>query len=119
MGLDWRLSVGRNRRVDVSGPRKESGRMHRLIDLRRGDLIWVTRRFAPWHHPTTPYWRLYLVLYLLFLLTIPWAIWAFGGLGNEQVNSWMLLWLLPMLTPIFINARKTWSEGEPGTPQDD
>lgn len=73
---------------------------------------WAIRRFAPWRHPTTPYWRLYLGLYVLFLLTIPWAIWAFGGLGDEQLNGWMLLWLLPILTPIFINGRKTWADGE-------
>ncbi len=78
--------------------------------------IWATRRLAPWRHPTIPYWRLYLGLYVLLLLTIPWAIWAFGGLGNEQLNGWMLLWLLPILTPIFINGRKTWAEGEPGAP---
>ncbi|WP_296749061.1 hypothetical protein [Thiobacillus sp.] len=75
--------------------------------------IWTTRRFAPWRHPTTPYWRLYLGLYLLLLLTILWAIWAFGGLRDEQFNGWMLLWLLPILTPMFINGRKIWAEGEP------
>ncbi len=74
--------------------------------------IWAIRRFAPWCHPATPYWRLYLSLYLLFLLTIPWAIWEFGGLGDEQLNGWLLLGLLPTLTPIFINGRKTWAEGE-------
>ncbi|MDD2759950.1 MAG: hypothetical protein PHH11_06610 [Methylomonas sp.] len=77
--------------------------------------IWAARRFAPWRHQTTPYWRLYLRLYLLFLLTILWAIWGFGafdGLGGEPVNAWMLLWLLPILTPILTNGRKTWAEGE-------
>lgn len=81
-------------------------------------VMWAVRRFAPWHHPTTPYWRLYLVLYLLFMLTIPWAIWAFGAMGREQLNSWMLLWLLPILTPIFINGRRTWADGEPATRED-
>lgn len=75
--------------------------------------IWAIRHFAPWRHPTTPYWRLYLWLYLLFLLTIPWAIWSFGGQGKEQLSGWMLLWLLPLLMPVVINGRKTWAEGEP------
>ena len=49
--------------------------------------IWTTHYFAPWHHPTTPYWRLYLGPYLLFLLTIVWAAWGFGAFsesGYEQ-----------------------------------
>lgn len=75
--------------------------------------IWATRHFAPWRHPATAYWRLYLWLYLLFLLAIPWAIWGFGGLGEEGLNGWMLVWLLPLLIPVLINGRKTWAEGEP------
>ena len=75
----------------------------------------ATRQFAPWRHPATPYWRLYLWLYFLFMLTIPWAIWGFGGLGDERLNGWMLLWLLPLLTPVVINGRKTWAEGEPAS----
>lgn len=79
--------------------------------------VWAIRRFSPWRHPATPYWRLYLGLYVLFFLTIPWAIWGFGGLGDEQLNGWMLLWLLPLLTPFFINGRRTWADGGPGTRQ--
>lgn len=77
------------------------------------------RVFAPWRHPTTPYWRLYLVLFAHFLLTVPWAIWGFGGFGEEKIDGWMLLWLLPILTPIFINGRRTWADGEPGAKQED
>lgn len=78
---------------------------------------WAIRRFAPWRYPTTPYWRLYLGLFVLFLLMIPWAIWAFGGLGDEQLNGWMLLWLLPLFASMFTNGRKTWADGESGTRQ--
>lgn len=73
--------------------------------------ILATRQFAPWRHPVTPFWRLFLGPYLLFLLTIPWAVWGFGGFGDEQLESWMLLWLLPTLIPVLTNGRKTWSEG--------
>ncbi|MFV8825697.1 hypothetical protein ACNKW1_13350 [Thauera sp. WH-2] len=75
---------------------------------------WAIRRFAPWRHPTTPYWRLYIVLYVLFFATIPWALWGFGARDDESFNGWMLLMLLPTLTPILIMGRKTWVDGEPG-----
>lgn len=81
-----------------------------------GVAIATTRRFAPWRHPSSPYWTLYLRLYLLFLLTVVWAIWGFGGFsaeGQAALKPWMLLWLLPMLTPLWINGRKTWADGEP------
>jgi hypothetical protein len=50
----------------------------------------------------------------MFLLTIPWAIWGFGGFGEEQLNVWMLLWLPTLLIPVIVNGWKTWSDGERG-----
>lgn len=74
--------------------------------------IWATRHFAPWRHPTTPYWRLMAVEYVLFLLSAIWAVWAFGGLTAVGFDGWMLLWLVPLFIPILSNATKTWADGE-------
>jgi hypothetical protein len=80
--------------------------------------VWAVLRLAPWRHPKTPYWRLFLRLYALFLLTILWTVWAFGGLGGEPLNGWMLLWMLPLFIPFVVSGRKTWADGEPGARQD-
>lgn len=72
----------------------------------------AVRVFAPWRHPMEPYWRLLLPLYVLLLLTIPWAIWAFGGLSGSGLNAWMLLFLLPVLMPMATLGKRTWQDGE-------
>lgn len=77
-------------------------------------IVWATRHFAPWRHPSTPYWQLMGVQYALFLVSAAWAIWAFGGLAVLAVDGWMPLWLAPLFLPIIINGRKTWADGEPG-----
>jgi len=80
----------------------------------------VAHAMAPWRHPHTPYWRLYLPLYALLAVTVLWACWGFGAFdaGAEQtLDAWMLLWLLPALaplvTPMLILGRPTWAGGAP------
>lgn len=79
-------------------------------------------RAVPWRHPAVRYWKLMLVPYLLFLAAAVWAIWAFGGLDEAGVNAWMLVWLVPLLLPLWTIGRRRWtdfefaagsSEGEP------
>lgn len=72
--------------------------------------VWSTRHFAPWRHPTTPYWRLMAVGYVLLLLCAVWAVGAFGGFAGRGVDGWMLLWLVPMVIPVFTNGRRTWAD---------
>lgn len=76
-------------------------------------VLFAIRFFAPWRHPATPFWRLFLLLFVHFLLTVPWAIWAFGGVGDETLNGWIVLGLFPILFPVVIHGRKTWAEGDP------
>ncbi len=65
---------------------------------------------APWKNPQTPYWRLMIRLYAVFLTAIVWALWAFGGLQGSGLNEWFLLLLLPVLTPLFTLGRRTWNQ---------
>ncbi len=68
--------------------------------------------FAPWRHPSTSYWKLMLIPYLLFFASVIWAIWALGGLESVGFNLWNLLWLAPALSPFGMLSNKKWSEPE-------
>lgn len=71
---------------------------------------------APWKHPGTPYWKLMLGPYALFLASATWAIWSFGGLGAAGLGGWSLLGLLPLLLPLALSGNRRWRDAAP--PQD-
>jgi hypothetical protein len=66
--------------------------------------------FAPWRLPTTPYWKLMLAPYGVFLLSIAWAIWSYGGLVSAGLTWWNLLWLLPILIPFGSLSTRRWGD---------
>jgi len=68
--------------------------------------------FSPWRHPTTPYWKLLLAPYSVFLLSIVWAIVSYGGLAASGLRWWNLFWLLPLLVPLGPLARRKWSDAD-------
>ena len=68
--------------------------------------------FAPWRHPSTPYWKLMLVPYGMFSLSIAWAIWSYGGLESVGLNWWNLLWLIPALSPFGMLSNRKWAESD-------
>lgn len=53
--------------------------------------ITVISLFSPWRMPNTKYWKLYLFPYTVFIISIGWAIWAFGGVRKLDLNWWNLL----------------------------
>ncbi len=67
--------------------------------------------FLPWRNPETRMWRLMVLPYVIMLSSIPWAIWAFGGFEEAETRlSWyMLLWVLPILGPLFTMGYRKWS----------
>jgi phosphatidylserine synthase len=69
---------------------------------------------APWRFPHMPYWKLMLPLYLIFLLSVAWAVWAYGGFASLELSPWNLLWLIPLLTPFGSMSRRTWDQSEVG-----
>ncbi len=71
---------------------------------------------APWRHPTTPYWRLMLAPYGLFLGSVAWAFLTYGGMAETGFGlmQWLLL-LLPLI-PLGQHARRTWQDGGGQTP---
>jgi hypothetical protein len=64
----------------------------------------------PWRHPDRPYWRLFILPYGLFLLSIVWAVWAFGGIQETGFNIWNLLWLIPAFLPFGTMGRRKWND---------
>lgn len=64
--------------------------------------------FAPWRFSSTPYWKLMLVPYGVFFLSIAWVIWSYGGLGSAGLTWWNLLWFLPLLIPFGSLSKRKW-----------
>lgn len=77
-----------------------------------GMAVWAILTFAPWRHPATPYWKLMLGPYGMFLLSIIWAVWAYGGIQAMGLTWWNMLWLIPMLIPLGTLCQRTWYDGE-------
>lgn len=73
--------------------------------------------FSPWRNPQTPFWKLFLVPYFIFLLSIIWVIWAYGGVKSLNLNWWNLFWLIPLLIPTFTSrGRRRWVDGNTQNP---
>ena len=68
---------------------------------------------APWKHPKTEYWKLFVFPYFAFFLSLFWAIWAYGGLKPLGLNWWNLLWILIFIIPYVTSGNRRWSDGEP------
>jgi len=65
---------------------------------------------APWRNPDRPYWRLMLGPYVIFFLSVAWALWAFGGPSRAGLNWWNLLWLLIILLPLAQAGKRRWND---------
>jgi hypothetical protein len=69
--------------------------------------------FAPWRHPTRPYWMLLAPIYSLFFLSIAWASWIAGGPAELGFTVWSVFLLLPFLLPFYLAGKRRWIDGEP------
>jgi hypothetical protein len=65
--------------------------------------------FAPWRHPSTPYWKFMTPIFALFFAAAAWAMWAFGPAAASSLTWWDILWLIPVLLPLFMMGKKTWN----------
>jgi hypothetical protein len=75
---------------------------------------------APWRFPSTPYWKLMLAPYGVFLLSIVWAVWSYGGIDTVGWTWWHLIWLLPMVMPFGLLSQRKWEDAvaQPGAATD-
>ena len=67
---------------------------------------------APWKHPRTPLWRIYLGLIALIVVAAIfflrfWPPQGTPALAGEEISY---LWIIPLFTPVFIFGRKTWDD---------
>lgn len=69
---------------------------------------------SPWRNPRTPYRKLMVPIYLLFLVALAWGVWSFGDLRQMGINSWWaVLILLPVLVPFWTVGSRRWDDGDP------
>lgn len=67
-------------------------------------------RFTPWRYPNTPYWKLLLGPYAVFIVSVVWVVIGYGGMEILGLYWWNFLWLLGVLTPVFVLGKRKWSE---------
>lgn len=67
-------------------------------------------RLAPWRYPKTRYYLLMLPIYVLFLLSVVWAVWIFGGLQQAGLHYWNFLWIFPCLSPLITIGARRWQD---------
>jgi len=70
-------------------------------------MVWCLR---PWKYPDVRIWKLMVPLYLVFLLSIPWAVWTLGGFDHPDLRWWMFLWILPCMTPFWTIGLRRWND---------
>ena len=72
--------------------------------------------FAPWRHPRTPYWRLFVPLYVLISGAVGWAVWALGA-REAGFSGWAAIFPLAIvLLPIWTTGRQRWVDRETHQP---
>jgi len=65
---------------------------------------------APWRSPSTPYWKLMVPIYVLFFVTLLWAVWAYGGPSDLGLTWGHIFLVLPLLLPFLTMGKKTWND---------
>jgi hypothetical protein len=78
-----------------------------------GLLLWLLAellvlRITPWRFPDKRYWRPMLPLYVILLIAVALAMIGFGGLEGSGLRWWNMLWVLPMMTPLFVLGGRRW-----------
>ena len=65
---------------------------------------------APWKHPHTPYWKLMLPVYVMFLTSLVWAAWSYNGVTELGLSGWSGFLILPILIPFWTTGRRRWGD---------
>ena len=67
--------------------------------------------FAPWKHPTTPFWRIYtgLVFIILAAAGLLLYLWYPSEFG-KPFNELSIFSLFPLLLPAFLFGNRTWTD---------
>jgi len=65
---------------------------------------------APWKHPSTPYWKLLIPLYLIIMLGVLWCFWSYGLFSSTNFKIIYIFWIIPLFSPFLTIGRKTWDD---------
>jgi hypothetical protein len=65
---------------------------------------------APWKHPSTRYWKLFIPLYFVLFVSLAWAVWTGGGFAQLGLHPLSVVCLLPIFLPFVTAGRKRWEE---------
>ncbi|MBN2370772.1 MAG: hypothetical protein JXO72_09800 [Vicinamibacteria bacterium] len=68
---------------------------------------------TPWRFPQTPYWKLLLSPYVLFMASVAFVLWSVEEAAKTSMTPFALLVFLPMLSPFVTIGRRRWRDGEP------
>ncbi len=66
--------------------------------------------FSPWKYPDTQYWKLMILPYILFIISIGWTLLSFDAISSEGFNWWNFTWLIMLLLPFGILSKRKWND---------
>ncbi len=76
-----------------------------LVALAEGCIVML----APWRYPKTPYWKLFLPIYLVLAAAVGLAIWA-GDFSGTGLGWSSLFILMPVLVPFVTAGNRRWDQ---------
>lgn len=69
--------------------------------------------FAPWRFPRTPFWKLLIPIYLLFVSAVGFGYVSLDPASRSEIRPASLLPALGVFLPFFTVGGKRWIDGEP------
>jgi len=68
--------------------------------------------FAPWKHPKTQFWKIYLGLLTIIILAavVFLYLWYPKSEFSGTFNIFSIFWIFPLFLPIFLLGNKTWKD---------
>jgi hypothetical protein len=74
-----------------------------------GGAVILILRFTPWKYPDTEYWKLMLPICGVFLVSVSWCIYIYGGLRSMGLSFKSLFWIALWFIPFVTNGHRKWN----------
>ena len=76
-----------------------------------GIILFLVFFFRPWRHQSTQFWKLYLPVAAVLILTVFFIIWRYKTHVDPSENAGIaFVGVIPLLSPVLILGKKRWKD---------